>query len=66
MAEKNGSGVALVEDVLDLILSSSSHDIAITLDIKLTDSHNEILEAELMAQAVFDLLKKRQIVANTV
>jgi len=55
--EEEGLGVALVKDVLDLILSSSSQEIAITLDIKLKDSFEETLEAEVMAQAAFDLLQ---------
>jgi glycerophosphoryl diester phosphodiesterase len=53
------STIALVQDVLELILSStlSSQEIAITLDIKLKDSIKETQEAEVMAQAVYDLLK---------
>jgi len=54
--QEDGSGVALVQDVLDLILSSSQK-MAITLDIKLKDVFKETLKAELMAQAAFDLLK---------
>ncbi len=55
--EDNGPGVALVKDILDFILSSTSQDIAITLDIKLKDSVKETFEAEVMAQSVFDMIK---------
>jgi glycerophosphoryl diester phosphodiesterase len=53
---KDGSGIALLQDVLEFLLNAPL-EIAITLDIKLKDSIKETLEAELMAQSVYDVFK---------